>query len=94
MPSEGHLVDHFLYFSTRKAAEDFARVVQRLGLSTAVSDADPRWLVTASRTTPVEGRSLDADTEALTKAAEELGGIYDGYERSTARRPMAPPESA
>lgn len=94
MPSERHLVDHYVYLPTKQAADDFARMTQRLGFSTEVTDADPRWLVIASRSTPIEGGSLDSDAEALEGAARELAGIYDGYERSTSRLPPVPPKTA
>lgn len=93
MRKELHLVDHYVYLPTKQAADDFARKTQRLGFTTEVTDADPRWLVIASRSTPLEGGSLDSDAEALDGAARDLGGTYDGYERSTLRRPPVPPKT-
>jgi regulator of RNase E activity RraB len=83
-PSAPRETRHFLYLPARGGAEAVARALGTDGWSTSVEQSEGAWLVVAAKAhtlTPELVRDLRARLAAL---AAEHGGLYDGWEASTA----------
>jgi hypothetical protein len=76
-------VEHFAYFGTRQACEDFVQSCQKLGLALAhisePTERSPQFCVQVNQTGVPIGDAFDELTEQLVLAAEQLGGDYDGW---------------
>lgn len=75
-------VEHFIFFPSRPAAEEFATQAQTYGFEVRIQDAEDDRPVTAiaSREDPVDLESIHEITTLLTDLADEHRGEYDGWE--------------
>jgi hypothetical protein len=83
-PSEPRESRHFLYLPAQGGAEAVAHALGADGWSTSIERSEGAWLVVATRSRTL---TLDVvhETRALLAAlASEHGGLYDGWEASTA----------
>jgi hypothetical protein len=75
-------IEHYLYFSLRKAADLAAEQLVRRGWTTRVLPAavGDDWLVLATQ--PATGEEeMDEIYNSLAQFAESFNGTYDGWER-------------
>jgi len=73
-------IDHYLYFSTKREAEEAAKRLRVKGWPVEVrKGADgENWLALARQPTPIE-ENIDEVREELENLAKELHGEYDGW---------------
>lgn len=85
-------IDHWAYFPSRDAAEQFSRWVREQGYSLDASEADDegRICVHFSHEGTVELADISSHTIALQRRAGELGGGYDGWETLVCRNKGQP----
>ena len=78
---KAHCARHFLYFSTKSAAESAHGDIKAYGRTIKISQSgyDSRWLLLVSENCPDEA-AFDASYAILKEVAEAFGGESDGYE--------------
>lgn len=82
-----HLVDHHLYFRSKRDAGAAAREAAGLGFIPEIGEINGQWSVTARKSTPLAQERVDDDSGQLEAIARTHGGRYDGLERSIATTP-------
>lgn len=83
-------VEHFTYFPTESAADEFATRVGAEGFALKVKrppeEPGDEWCVRVIRVDPVDYFSIGDATLCLFDLAEECGGTYDGWETKVTKQ--------
>ena len=83
-PSIPRETRHFLYLSSRGGADAIARALEADGWSTSVDRGEAAWLVIATSARILTAELVRETRARLAALASEHGGLYDGWEASTA----------
>jgi hypothetical protein len=83
-PSEPRESRHFLYLPAQGGAEAVARALGADGWSTVIEQSEGVWLVVATRAHTLTSDVVHETRKRLAALASEHGGLYDGWEASTA----------
>ena len=83
-PSAARETRHFLYLPAQSGAEVVARALGADGWSTSVERSEGAWLVVASKAHTLTLEVVRETRARLAALASEHGGLYDGWEASTA----------
>ncbi|HWA14951.1 MAG TPA: ribonuclease E inhibitor RraB [Gemmatimonadales bacterium] len=76
-----HLIEFYLYFPERDAAEAAEAVLQAEGFETRIhlNEKEGDWTLLATRRMRPELAPLRAMRDRLTALVDERGGVYDGW---------------
>jgi regulator of RNase E activity RraB len=83
-PSAPRETRHFLYLPEQGGAEAVAHALGADGWSTSVERSEGAWLVVATRVHTLTVELVRETRAQLAALASEHGGLYDGWEASTA----------